>query len=671
MPRLRRPDLALAAALAAVVALALTASPAEPARAVVPEGTGDAAPTTDAVIVRWAEGTALPEQARALDAAGLRRRDALPLPRTHVVDVPAGETTAGVLARLRRDPRVAYAEPDARVYPTTDDPGYGLLWGLNNTGQLVNDRPGTADVDVNEPQATSAVTADPDAGPVVVAVTDSGVDVRHPDLSGAVWTNPGEIGGNGLDDDANGYVDDVSGWDFVSDDPGVYDDPVLDEHGTHVAGTIGASRDNRVGVAGVSPRVALMPLKFIGAEGGATSDAIRAIFYAADNGARVLNASWGGPEQSQSLRDAIAASGTVFVAAAGNDGADNDIDPDFPASYSLSNLISVAAVNNNGGLAGFSNFGATTVDLGAPGVDVLSTIPDSRYAFLNGTSMAAPHVSGAAALVASVRPDLEPAQVVSLLLDTVRPLDSLTLRTRTGGMVDAAGAVAAAQEGGDPPPALDPPTEPAGESSTGSAAPQEPCPDGIPSAGFGDIAGNVHVGAIDCGVWYGVLRGTSSTTYSPAALLERGQVASLLAGIIDRAGRLPASAPDAFVDDDDSVHEANIEKLAALGILRGVDDTRFGPRLNVTRGQIATLLVATQEFLSGRPLPAEPTTFTDIFTSVHRVSIEKAATAGLVRGTSPVTYSPGDPTRRDQAASLVVGVLEAAVEAGQIPAKRT
>ena len=622
------------------------------------------------MIVRWAEGTGLPEQARARRAVGARLRAPLPLPRAELLDVPAGETAAGLVARLQRDPRVAYAEPDAWIRPSTDDPGYGLQWGLDNTGQVVNDRPGVRDIDINEPEANAAVDVSGVAAPpVLVAVTDSGVDLRHPDLARAVWTNPDEVAGNGRDDDGNGYVDDVNGWDFTVDDATVYDDPIVDEHGTHVAGTIGATRNDRRGVAGVTSRVQLLPLKFIGPDGGATSDAIRAIAYAADKGAGVINASWGGPQESQALRDAIAASGAVFVAAAGNDGANNDVDPDFPASYGLANLVSVAAVANDGQLAGFSNFGATTVDLGAPGVDILSTIPDSRFAFLNGTSMAAPHVSGVAALVRSVRPDLDPAQVVSLLLDTVRPLDSLSLRTRTGGMVDAGAAVSAALDGAQPAAMPDAPTEPAGDPATGEAQPDEPCPDGIPSSGFSDTAGNVHLRAIDCGVWYGVLRGTSTSTYSPAVLLQRGQVASLLASIIDLAGRLPETAPDAFVDDE-GVHEANIEKLASLGIIKGVDATRFAPELRVTRGQVASLLVATREYLDGKPLPQGTTTFADIQTSVHRTSIEKAANAGLVRGTSPVTYSPDNPTARDQAATLVVGVLESAVRAGQIPEKR-
>lgn len=671
---MRHLDLVLATTASLTAAACVTAVLAVPAVAGPPQDRPRTAPqevSADGVIVRWAAGVEMPEQARARDAAGVRLRDRLPLAQAEVIDVPAGETRASVVARLRRDPRVLYAEPDAIVRPSSDDPGFGLLWGLDNTGQVVNDRPGAADVDLDEPEANAAVAASgAPAEPVLVAVTDSGVDVRHDDLAGAIWINPDEVPANGVDDDRNGYVDDVNGWDFVDNDASVYDDPVIDGHGTHVAGTIGATRDNRVGIAGVTSQVRLMPLKFIGPDGGSTSDAIRAIAYAADKGAGVINASWGGPEDSQALRDAIAASGAVVVAAAGNDGVNNDVDPDFPASYGLSNLLSVAAVGNTGELAGFSNVGATSVDLGAPGVDVLSTFPDNSYAYLNGTSMAAPHVSGVAALVRSVRPDLDPEQVVALILDSVRPLESLALRTRTGGMVNAGEALSVALSGSEPQSAPDAPTEPAGEESTGNAAPQEPCPDGIPSAGFGDLAGNVHVGAVDCGVWYGILRGTSSTMYSPEVTLQRGQAASVLAAILQLAGRLPASAPDVFVDDDDSVHEANIEKLVSLGIARGRDATHFEPGGPVTRGQLATLLVATKEYLDGSPLLAQPTTFTDIYTDVHRISIEKAATAGLVRGTSPVTYSPEKPTARDQAASLTVAVLEAAVRAGDVPHKR-
>jgi hypothetical protein len=486
--------------------------------------------------------------------------------------------------------------------------------------------------------------------------------VRHPDLAPHVWRNPLEPL-NGLDDDRNGLVDDVNGFDLVNGDTSVYDDPVADEHGTHVAGTIGAVRDNGAHGAGVTERLRLMTAKFIGPEGGATSDAVRAIVYASRSGAKVINASWGGRSQSEALQQAVETSPAVVVAAAGNEGRDTDLEPEYPASYGSSNVISVAAVDNTGGLPAFSNRGRFTVDVGAPGADIVSTLPDNRSGAFTGTSMAAPHVAGVAALVRSLRPDLSAGSVVSLLEDTARPLGSLAATTSSGGMVDAEAAVRAALAGATPAPRADPPALPGG-SSSGSAQPEEACPDGIPSSGFNDVSGNVHVHAIDCVVWYGIVRGTSPFRYDPDRPVTRGQAASLLAGVVARSGRLPATAPNAFRDDEGSVHEANIDKMASLGLVRGIDGIRYAPDRTVTRGQVASLLVGVQEFLTRQPLPQRPTPFVDVLLDVHRNSIEKAFTAGLVRGTSPTTYRPGGATRRDQAASLLARELQELVDAG-------
>jgi subtilisin family serine protease len=651
--------------LALIVAVVGAGGSAVALDAPAPAAVGSAVPATD-VIVQWKPGVDVAGRAGVRRAVGLQRKAGLPLPATEVAAVPSGQSAEAVARRLSADPRVAFAEPDAWLQPSSADPLFPFQWGLENVGQEVSFRPGVPGVDIRAPQAWALADGRPGAD-VVVAVTDSGIDGRHPELGPRIWRNPGELG-NGVDDDANGYVDDIFGWNFVTDSPNVYDDPEVDAHGTHVAGTIGAVRDNGIGVAGVTSRAQLMPLKFIGSDGGVTSDAVRAISYASDNGAQVINASWGGPTNSQALQQAIAASPAVVVAAAGNEGKDNDLQPDFPASYNLANVISVAAIDNVGQLGQFSNRGLLSVDLGAPGVDIGSTIPNNGYAPFSGTSMAAPHVAGTAALVRSLRPDLSAGEVVSLLKSTVRPLDSLRLTTSTGGMVDAEAAVRAALAGAAPlaaPSVVSPPT-------TGQPAPAQPeqaCPDGLPSSGFGDVVDNVHRGAIDCGVWYGLVKGTSATTYSPAAPVTRGQIATLLAGLVDRAGRLPASAPNAFDDDDGNVHEANINKLTALGIIKGVGPRRFAPGLDVTRGQIATLLVGTQEFLTGTLLRGGVTPFTDIVLDTHRVNIEKAFTAGLVRGTSATTFSPAASTRRDQAASLVARELQVLVDAGVVESK--
>ncbi len=291
----------------------------------------------------------------------------------------------------------------------------------------------------------------------VVAVIDEGMDINHPDLRDNIWTNPGEIPGNGIDDDLNGYVDDVNGYDFANDDASVYDpDPISekgDEHGTHVAGTIATEGNNGTGVAGVNWQARIMALKFLGPNGGSTVDAVEAINYAVRNGAKVSNNSWGYVgSPSRSLQDAISradTAGHLFVAAAGNGGADgvgdnNDRDSsntNYPSSYNNANVIAVAAADNRDKLASFSNYGATTVDLAAPGVNVASTLPGNGYGYYSGTSMATPHVTGVAVLLKSQNPTLDDTQMKSNILDSVDKKSSLKGKVLTDGRLNAAKAL--------------------------------------------------------------------------------------------------------------------------------------------------------------------------------------------------------------------------------------
>ena len=338
--------------------------------------------------------------------------------------------------------------------PTRPANRTGASCGVSRTWARIAGYPriyGAVDVDIDARQALGITTGDP---ATVVAVIDDGVDFSHPDLAARAWTNPGESGAgretNGIDDDANGYIDDIHGWDFCHDDNTVHDFDD-DGHGTHVAGTLAASL-NGVGVVGVAPSISIMALKFIGNDPdcGLDSAAIAAIDYAKSFGVTIVNASWGGrgrPQDALELYDAIADSGMLFVAAAGNDGDDSDTDPlpSLPAAFDLPNIVSVAAIDNSGGLAWFSNYGATTVDIAAPGEGILSALPaDSElpapgWGWLDGTSMAAPHVSGTAALVASVFPSLaaDPAALKARLLSTGKPDAATTGQTLTGRLVDA------------------------------------------------------------------------------------------------------------------------------------------------------------------------------------------------------------------------------------------
>ncbi len=302
-----------------------------------------------------------------------------------LVKLPEGLAVMAAVNKYKPNSNVLYAEPNYLYFVnvTPNDSSYNQLWGLNNTGQSVNGTAGTADADIDAPEAWDYITGSYD---VIVAVVDSGVDYNHPELVNNIWTNPGEIAGNGTDDDGNGYIDDVHGWDFYQDD----NDPMdVNSHGTHVSGTIAAVGNNSQGLTGVMWNARIMPLRFLGPTGsGDTEDAIDAITYANQMGANVINNSWGGGGYSQALRDTINASPAVVTCSAGNDGTDNDSTAQYPSSYDCSNIIAVAATNQNDSLASFSCRGATSVDVAAPGVGIYSSVPARKQVFFdNMTNM--------------------------------------------------------------------------------------------------------------------------------------------------------------------------------------------------------------------------------------------------------------------------------------------
>jgi subtilisin family serine protease len=348
-------------------------------------------------------------------------------------DVAAwGATAAGIVS----------LEPDFALSRSLmpNDPSLSQLWGLHNTGQSG----GVVDADIDAPEAWDVTTG---SRSVVIGVIDSGVDVSHPDLAANIWRNPGEIPGNGIDDDNNGFIDDVSGWDFVSNDNVPQDG---DGHGTHVAGTIGGVGNDGRGVTGVNWQVSLLPLKFLSDSGsGSTAAAIAAINYATALRARGVNIvatnnSWGGGGFSSALQDAIrrhGEAGILFVAAAGNESSNNDTVAAYPANYALPNVISVAALDRSDQLASFSNYGATKVHIGAPGVAIYSTTPGNRYASYNGTSMAAPHVAGVAGLLAAANPQATMAEMRAAILDSAVPIPALSGSATTGGRLNAAAAL--------------------------------------------------------------------------------------------------------------------------------------------------------------------------------------------------------------------------------------
>jgi len=358
-----------------------------------------------------------------------------------------GNSLSATLRRLRNNRDVEFAEPNyiLHAYAIPNDPRFDSLWALHNTGQTG----GVADADIDAPEAWDLQTG----GNVIIAVVDTGVDYNHNDLSGNIWNNSAEIANNGRDDDGNGFVDDVRGWDFANNDNNPMDD---NNHGTHLSGTIAARGDNGSGVVGVNWSARIMPLKFMDSTGaGSSADAIAAIDYAVANGARVINASWGGGRFSSAMFDAISAAnaaGVMFIAAAGNESNNNDNAPSYPADYNLPNVISVAATDDADTLAGFSNFGANSVDLGAPGVSILSTIRNNGYASFNGTSMAAPHVAGVAALIVADNPGIGISALRAALLDSTDAVADLAGRTVTGGRLNAFKALGGGTTPPPPPP---------------------------------------------------------------------------------------------------------------------------------------------------------------------------------------------------------------------------
>ena len=341
------------------------------------------------------------------------------------------------IEKLKKHPAVLYVEPDYIVHAaTTNDPSFDSLWGLNNTGQTG----GTEDADIDAPEAWDISIGSRD---VVVGVIDSGVDHTHPDLNANMWVNPGEIPGDGIDNDNNGYVDDIHGINAIVDSGDPMDD---NGHGTHVAGTIGAVGNNSEGVVGVNQEVSIIGCKFLSASGsGSTADALKCIDYMVglrNNGVnvRVLNNSWGGGGFNQSMFDAISSSeeaGIMFVAAAGNDALDNDVTPHYPSSYEHDSVVSVASTTHTDAMSSFSQWGLTSVDLGAPGSSILSTWPGGGYNTISGTSMATPHVAGAAALALSVNPDLSVLELKELLLSSGDDNEALAGLTVSGKRLNA------------------------------------------------------------------------------------------------------------------------------------------------------------------------------------------------------------------------------------------
>lgn len=365
------------------------------------------------------------------------------------LQLPSGLSTKEALAKLADDPRIQYAVPNEIIYldevteeqvPAEGEGGINRppdgrkpddldtkLWGLHNRGQ---DR-GTVDADIDAPEAWLKTTGSDN---VLVAVIDTGIDYNHPDLKDNMWTNPGEIPGDGIDNDGNGVIDDIHGYNAYADDGDPMDGH---SHGTHCAGTIAGQGNNGKGVTGVAWDAKLMGVKIFADSGRTSSDAIlRGILYATKNGARITSNSWGGGGSNQLIKDAFEKSAAFHVMAAGNEGRNVDRRENYPSGYDIPNSIAVAATDRNDRLAGFSNYGKKEVDLAAPGVETYSTIPNGRYGYKSGTSMATPHVSGAAALLVAHEPGISNEELKARLMNGADKLSSLRKKTVSEGRLN-------------------------------------------------------------------------------------------------------------------------------------------------------------------------------------------------------------------------------------------
>lgn len=364
-----------------------------------------------------------------------------------LVELDESRLASNALSELQQDPRVAFLEPDlefglddnfqpsdpveAEQGPHTEARNRPndlnrRQWGLDNGSST----------DIDAPEAWTRSIGRRENGPII-AVIDTGVDTNHPDLKDNLWVNPREIPGNGIDDDGNGVIDDVHGFDAYFQDGEPEDG---NGHGTHCAGIIGATGNNRRGITGVNWQTRIMPVKIFdnGDKPKTSSSAIlRGIAYATNNGARLTSNSWGGPSYRSAVQRAFSSSRAFHLMGAGNDSQDNDEKPFYPASYRTNNSLSVAAVDRRGNLSDFSNYGDQTVDLAAPGSSIYSTLPGGRYGTRSGTSMATPFVTGVAGLLLSAAPRLSNNQLRSLILRGVVPKTDLQGKTTTGGVVNA------------------------------------------------------------------------------------------------------------------------------------------------------------------------------------------------------------------------------------------
>jgi len=449
----------LIAAVAAVTTFAAAPAGAQDARGDLARASSAPQFVPGEVLVKFRPGTAAADKASARGRASAVAAEVVttPLMRQQgigdleLMRLPPGMSVARAMDRLEAHFAVEYAEPNWVYYhdAASNDAYYtnGSLWGMYGASTSPANQFGSG-------AAVAWAANKTNCSSVYVGIIDEGYMHTHPDLAANVGTNPGEITNNGQDDDGNGLVDDVYGWDFDANNNTVYDGS-SDDHGTHVAGTIGGVGGNGIGVAGVCWSVKLMNAKFLGKRGGTTANAIKAVDYFTDLKTRhnlnlvATSNSWGGGGFSQALQDAIGranSAGILFIAAAGNSSLNCETSSCYPAEYPNANVIAVASITSTGAISSFSNYGSSTIDIGAPGSGIWSTLPVASkgtvvpgYGSYSGTSMATPHVSGAAALYKALNPQSTASQVKAAILNSATPTPSLSGKTLTNGRLNVSG----------------------------------------------------------------------------------------------------------------------------------------------------------------------------------------------------------------------------------------
>lgn len=518
----------------------------------------------------------------------------------------------------------ADADADAEPVLDVDDPLLSVQWYLERT------------------RTRQAWTRTTGSSQVTVAVVDTGVQLEHPDLVGAAWT--GGFGG-------------AAGFDYLRSSLSTYVTPDEDWHGTAVTGVLAARADDGFGMAGVAPGVRVMVRRIYASPGVFQSprlddgygEAAAAVREAAEDGADVILITWGGTRSDLELFRAIRDSGVPVVAAAGNDGVDLDIPTGlrrFPAVYDLPNLVTVAASDRTGALLANertnSNHGARSVDLAAPGEEIVSTLAGSGHRLFEGTSFAAPQVAGALALGRSLAPAASAEELTAALVASARLVPELDGHVASGGELDA---LAFLRE-------LERPV----------------CTEELATALFLDVLpGSAHAVNVDCVAAYGVARGVETERYAPAATVTRGQMATFLARMVRAAGwELPDTSTPRFRDATATVHRDAIDAVAELGIAQGREDGTFGPNDPVSRGQMATFLVRTAELLTGPGDEPGREWFDDIDGHPHERSILVARDLGLTfGGVEPRLFNPDDAVTRGQMASFLARAMDACGRQGQ------